>query len=151
MWKFGPLILKDPINITLGNDNTIYSAEIVSKHPEGLSASISYEESKVTLAPTLLNSKDSIIIRMLVRKSGSIKVDGRIAGITEIREISRETTTIPQMLALALGIIQAFAVTVMAFSVLHKGFPDYLWELLATSLIPLPFIYIIMKVRSRIR
>lgn len=150
MCRFCQLILNVPIIITFGNDTTIYTAEIVNKQPNNLSASISSEESIVALAPTLLNPKDSVMIRMLVTKSGSIKVDGRIAGVSKIQEVSHDKGTLTSLSNIALGVATGAGLLAAVLSIVQGSSLVNEWLAVAVflPLVFIPMAILIGKMRS---
>jgi hypothetical protein len=78
-----------PFSIVFSKDAKVIAAEIVKTQPESLRASILFEDQKVVLEPILINEGDSITFKMLVSKlKGGLKVDGRVVGVKEIRELS---------------------------------------------------------------
>jgi hypothetical protein len=75
-----------PVRFSLGH-GTILSAEVVRVKPKNLKLVMTgFERSSVVLEPLLLNAGDSITIKLLVNEfGGEFSVDGRIAGVKEIK------------------------------------------------------------------
>jgi hypothetical protein len=70
-----------------------------------LKASIRTEGQKIILEPTLLNERDWIVIKTLVSKPDKeITIDGRIAGVREIRQLEEP----PHFMALVIAGIGSF-------------------------------------------
>jgi hypothetical protein len=77
-----------PISLSFGKTAQILSAEVKEKIPRNIDATIGIKEGKIILEPTLLNGGDSVILKMLVTMFEKVIVDGRIAGVKEIREFT---------------------------------------------------------------
>ncbi len=76
-----------PISFLIGTSSKVLSAVITEVEPDNLSAEIEVESSKVSIKPVLLNSKDSITLKLLVSDfSGRISTDARIIGVKKIHE-----------------------------------------------------------------
>jgi hypothetical protein len=81
-----------PVSFSTGQSSKILSAVVTELDPDNLIVVLKSEESKVLIDPVLLNSKDSITIKLLVSDfSGTISTDGRIIGVKAI-ERRGETT-----------------------------------------------------------
>ena len=81
-----------PISLSTGASSKVLSGAVTAVDPENLAATIEIAESRVILDPILLNSKDSVTLKLLVSDfGGNLSVDGRVLGV---RSISRtgETT-----------------------------------------------------------
>lgn len=87
----------NPVSVSFDEKAQILTSEIAKVEPSSVQASVNSDGKKAVLSQTLLNTGDSIIVKMLVDKLGGtskIKVDGRIAGVKEIQEsIPRFNTT----------------------------------------------------------
>lgn len=85
-----PIVSADyerPVNLSFGENTQILTAEVSETNPEILRATAAIEDTKVVLAPVLLNSEDSITLKILVSQfDGQISVDGRIVGVKGIRK-----------------------------------------------------------------
>ena len=74
-----------PLNISVNNEATILTYEIIDEEPENLGAEFSQQGNTLTLSPLLLNSKDSFSIKALVSDlEGRPEIDGRINGVKSI-------------------------------------------------------------------
>jgi len=74
------------VRIAFGENTRILTAEVSETSPDNLEASVSLESKAVVLAPILLNSGDSITVKMLVSQfDREISVDGRIVGVKTIK------------------------------------------------------------------
>lgn len=83
---------ENPLQISLNKTAKILEAQIIEKSPNNLPASIDYEESTVSLKPLLLNSKDSVTMKILASQfNGSLFVEGRIIGVKSVKEIKHDT------------------------------------------------------------
>lgn len=81
-----------PVSLSTGQSSKILSAVVTEVDPENLVVALKSEESRVVIDPVLLNSKDSITLKLLVSDfSGVILTDGRIVGVKAI-ERRGETT-----------------------------------------------------------
>jgi hypothetical protein len=77
-----------PFSLLFSEDAKVIAAEIIKTKPESLRATIAFENQKVVLNPVLMNGGDSITLKILVSKlNGDFKVDGRIVGVKEIKEL----------------------------------------------------------------
>jgi len=88
-----PEDFKRPISLSFGESAQIITAEINDTEPKNLVSKdelekfVSINQNLATIRPVLLNSKDSITIKLLVSQfKGSISVDGRVADIKAIKE-----------------------------------------------------------------
>jgi hypothetical protein len=71
-----------PISFTVGEGARIIEAEPSDLRPESIDAVISNEIRRATLLPTLLNSKNSLVIKLLIANfDGTITPDARIEGV----------------------------------------------------------------------
>ena len=87
-----PILSKDyehPISLSFGEEAKILTAEITEKNPDSLRPSARIEEKGVVLTPILLNSEDSVTLKMLVTRFSKFTVYGRIAGVKEIKEVEK--------------------------------------------------------------
>ena len=74
-----------PISIEFGKETRVLTAEVIKKSPDNLQSTISIENQVVTLYPALLNTEDSITIKMLVTKyEKELQVNSRIIGLGEL-------------------------------------------------------------------
>lgn len=71
-----------PISFSVDDGVRIVEAEIADKKPESIDATIAKEDQRATLIPTLINSKESLVIKLLIANfNGNIKTDARIEGV----------------------------------------------------------------------
>ena len=84
-----------PIRFDFGKDAKVLEAEIAETMPISIKSrtSITMDTKTITLEPLLLNSKDSITLKVLLTQfNGEISVDARIAGIKQVsRPVEKET------------------------------------------------------------
>lgn len=77
-----------PITLDFGPQAEILSAEVTDTSSKSLQPLLDIKGPTLVLAPALINSGESITIKALIIKfHGSISVDGRIAGIRDIRRL----------------------------------------------------------------
>jgi hypothetical protein len=75
-----------PLQFVFGNRAKILSAEVTDKVPDNLLANVTVNDHGFELKPTLLNSKDSITVKVLVSDYQEIlKADARIIGVKSIQ------------------------------------------------------------------
>jgi hypothetical protein len=109
------------IRVKLGPSAKILSAAISETYPTNLqergsgdNAPISLiskiEEGKLLLRPVLLNGKDFLVVKILVKDGGSVEIDSHIEGITDIK-YQKESNS----LALALTNGGAFVMAICLF------------------------------------
>lgn len=78
-----------PVTFVFKNGTEIITAEVSGKKPAGLEATVAYTDTQVVLKPTLLNSGDSVEIKVLSTGQGDVtSVNGRIIGVKEIKKVS---------------------------------------------------------------
>lgn len=71
-----------PISFVVENGVRIIEAEVSDKRPGTIDAEIQKEDQRVTLLPTLFNSKDSLVLKLLIANfDGVISADARIEGV----------------------------------------------------------------------
>jgi hypothetical protein len=77
------------ISFSVGGQARIIEATVSEIEPANIDAAIVKEEQRVVLQPTLLNSKDSLVLKLLVANfDGHVAVDSRIEGV-ELRPSPR--------------------------------------------------------------
>lgn len=86
-----PILLADfyqPIKIHFGEKTKILSADVIEHFPETFDPVINIEGNCLSIAPTLINSRDSFSIKFLLAQyiRGEMKISGRIAGIKAVTE-----------------------------------------------------------------
>jgi hypothetical protein len=87
------------VSLCFSENTQVISAEVSETKPKSLQATVSVENTKVVLAPVLLNSGDSITLKMLVNQfDGQISVYGHIVGVKDIKELERPSRGSPWML-----------------------------------------------------
>ena len=68
--------------------STVVSSEIIRKQPTSLSPELHIGQGQIELKPMLLNSKDSVTIKVLVSEYvGVIDADARIVGVRKVKKI----------------------------------------------------------------
>ena len=77
-----------PISFVFADEAVVLSAEIVSLNPKNLETSITFEANKISINPTLLNSKDSIEIKAIISSyETQMNIDARIIGVKDIKPV----------------------------------------------------------------
>jgi len=122
-----------PISLGFGEKAKVLAWRWVEKKPETIDlGTLKFDETgKTTIDPTLLNSKDSFVIEMLVSGFDSqVRIGGRIVGVKEIKDmrgglpISREEGLVEEALVVNIFIFlfaiisEAYFVAIIAFGVL---------------------------------
>jgi hypothetical protein len=78
-----------PLQFVFGNSAKILSAEVTDKVPDNLLANVTVTDHGFELKPTLLNSKDSITVKVLVSDYQKIlKADARIIGVKSVQPMN---------------------------------------------------------------
>lgn len=77
---------KLPISLNFGEEANILTSAVVKADPRNVQAALRVEGRNAVLVPTLLNTGDSVTLKMLVTKFEEVKVDGRIVGVKKIKE-----------------------------------------------------------------
>lgn len=129
-----PITPKDfhrPISIGFGETATVLTFELINQTPSNLNPDIRNIQSnsvkyQILVEPSLLNKSDSFTIKMLVTKFEEIKVEGRIAGIQNITELSKDIR-FKLMFSLATNLIYIFnSAMVIGFSILIGNLGNFL-------------------------
>ena len=118
-----PIIPADyerPVSLCFSENAQIVSAEVSETKPKSLQTTVSVEKTKVVLAPVLLNSGDSLTLKMLVNQfDEKIDVYGHIVGIKDIRKLeSAPRQEAMRWVGLAAGLTGAVYVVCLALVVL---------------------------------
>jgi hypothetical protein len=77
---------EEPIKLSFGKDAQVLTTEIFRVEPKNLQVSITSDGNTITLAPALINPKESITIKSLVNKLDEVCINGRIVGIKVIEK-----------------------------------------------------------------
>jgi hypothetical protein len=78
-----------PPTILFDDSSEIVSAEVSERKPDGLEASVTYNNTQVMINPTLLNGGDWFEIKILSSGEGNIaSVNGRVVGVREITKFT---------------------------------------------------------------
>ena len=125
-----------PLSIAFGETSKILSAEVTNVTPKTLKPFLDIDTNRIILQPLLLNSKDSITIKLLLTQyKGRIETDARIVGVREVRKAGE--TSLRSRLPLIYGSYAIAAMT--SFSVIF--FLGLRYEVLADDLIQFLFAY----------
>ena len=109
-----------PLTVTTGATSKILDARITSAQPPGLVIPISIEDTTIALGRVLINPQDSFVVQMVVAPRAEIGVDGRIAGIKEIKRGAHKHLS-QRIIAAGFFWIVGLAIIMFAWS----GFQDY--------------------------
>lgn len=70
-----------PISFTVEPRARIFEAEVSNERPAGINAEVVVNDNEAIVKPTLFNSKDSIVIKLLIADfDGQLTIDSRIKG-----------------------------------------------------------------------
>jgi hypothetical protein len=70
-----------PISFSVADTAHIVEANVSEKSPSSVDAEISKDDHRAILAPTLMNAKDSIVVKLLIADfDGGVTTDARIEG-----------------------------------------------------------------------
>jgi len=124
-----PIVSADyerPVSLCFSENTQIISAEVSGTKPKSLQATVSVEDTKVVLAPVLLNSGDSIILKMLLNQfDGKISVYGHIVGVKDIGQLGSQPRALftweKVSISLLSGILMVF-VDAMALYIIKAQF-----------------------------
>ena len=125
LWNSGEIPIskndyESPIRIDLGQTNTVLSYEIIHKVPENLPVELSHRREGILLNQILLNSGDSITVKILVSGGLELSVGGRIQGVKEIAgtEIKERTPYSKfDFVTYLLSLIMIFSVFISAMNI----------------------------------
>lgn len=132
-----------PPTILFDESSEIISAEVSDKKPTGLEATVTYNSTQVTINPTLLNSGDSLEIKILSSGQGNItSVNGRIVGVREIANFAGHKSL--YLVTAIGGLLLAMIGELLGVTVLPLG-----WLLFGLGFVI--FFYAWSKTRSKIR
>jgi hypothetical protein len=91
-----PIVQTDvlkPITVHFGEGAKILEATIESISPSNLDVHFSIKENSLEISTPLLNSKESMTFKMLISQYSYIKIDARIVGITEFKDVTYKRET----------------------------------------------------------
>ena len=110
-----------PLKVAMGESSKILDAEIVDMHPKNLVVPIStVDDTSITLEKLLLNPGDYFVINTIVIPPVKISVEGRIAGIKEIKSGAPKRYSQRIMITIFVWVI---AIAMGMF--ISSGFTDY--------------------------
>jgi hypothetical protein len=90
IWNTGnlPIVISDydvPVKLSFGKDAEVLDFEVLETSPNNLQVTVKQDGQDLVLEPVLLNSQDSIKIKILLTKFNNIfSVDARIVGVKQI-------------------------------------------------------------------
>jgi hypothetical protein len=110
-----------PLRVTTGKSSKILDAKVVRTHPESLVVPIStVEDASLTFDSILLNPGDYFVVQAIVVPGAAISVDGRIAGVKEIKSEAHKRRSRRVMVTVFIWVV-AIAVTYL----IGSGFTDF--------------------------
>jgi len=113
-----PILEKDfesSLTFQFGKTANILSAEIIETSPASFSPTISFQDTTLSISPTLFNSKDMVAIKILAAQyNGNITASARIVGVSEIKRTGEYSLS--EDIAITKSILPA--VPVLLFSIL---------------------------------
>lgn len=75
-----------PVRLSVGDQSTILSAEVVEPHPDQLTPQITILNNALLVQPLLMNPKDSFVIKVLASHlAPDVRCDARIVGVKDVR------------------------------------------------------------------
>lgn len=77
-----------PVGFTFGEGTTVLDTEVVKKTPPNMSVSLETKENEVVVMPDIFNGGDALTFKVLTAGGENVTVQGRVAGVSQIREIS---------------------------------------------------------------
>jgi hypothetical protein len=121
---------EEPIELSFGKGAQILTTEIAKLEPENLQISISFDGKTITLAPSLINPKESVTIKSLVNKLENIYLTGRIVGIKEIGKSIPIFYSRRFMVSLFIGVLAiGGAGTAVSYTVLKNSLMENVFSL----------------------
>jgi hypothetical protein len=134
-----------PLRVMIGETSKILDAQVVQRSPNNLIVPLSSDESTfLAIDPILLNSGDYFVIQAITTPQAEISVDGRIAGVKEIKtEVHKRksrrvmTTIFIWVVAIAIGsfIASGFTDYKTLFVVIAAGFSTFFGGVILPRLI----------------
>jgi hypothetical protein len=111
------------IILSFGEHSEILSNKILEQEPNNLDVKINHDKSQEALLidPVLLNKKDCFTVQSLVTGFQSIKLNGRIAGVAKIREVTALKIDSENITILS-GLITASAALLGSFLTVNATF-----------------------------
>ena len=109
-----PVLASDyirPVCFRLAEPARVLTAEVLETNPAGIDAAVSQPDvSSIALAPTLLNPRDSVVVKLLVAgHHAEVTVDARVVGVRSIEVLGespwRPLLSLLGLLFLGAGIV----------------------------------------------
>ncbi len=82
---------EEQLGFSFGKDARVLTAEVTETRPDTLTAHVYTTEDRVLLSPTLLNSGDTISIKVLLTGEEEVTFEGRIVGVSKVRQVKERT------------------------------------------------------------
>jgi hypothetical protein len=90
------------LEFNFGVNSRMLTLEIVEKHPKTLRPELKSSLTGFVLEPLLLNKGDWIKVKVLVNEMAALEVDGRVAGVREIRRVGADSVGLRVVVGAAL-------------------------------------------------
>jgi hypothetical protein len=144
---------EQPVTMTFGEKVQIIEADITAKEPENLPIAIERDQTTVTIKPTLLNSRDSLTIKMLISGKLDFAMTGRIVGIKEIknRPYNEHLTRTVKLVDIFITAITYVAISIIFIGAWVFGGRDQAMIIMATLLAILWLLNATIRLRTQIR
>jgi hypothetical protein len=102
-----------PLNFSFGDEAVVLGAEIIKTNPITLKPKLNIMEGKISLEPTLLNSKDTLTIKVIISQFGGvITPDARIVGVSNIKKVVGDKVSTREVMT------SFFIYSILAFTVM---------------------------------
>jgi hypothetical protein len=89
--SIGPRDFENPMEVILGKDCRVLSAELANTSPPSIKPKVSHSDTGIAIAPLLLNANDRFALTIVVAGNVGIPLlDARVAGISEIATVDRQ-------------------------------------------------------------
>jgi len=100
-----------PLSFSFGEKSRILSAQVTDTKPKSLKPILEVEPQQIMLQPTLLNSGDTITVKLLFAQYGNtIEPDGRVIGVKEITRAADVNREGAWLIAIATGVVMLLGV-----------------------------------------
>lgn len=127
------------VNVVFNERCKILSAEILEKEPKSIDVTAKTENTRISLTPTLLNSDDFFVLKILVSEfDGDVEVEGRIIGVKKINK-GLPKISIGSSIIVILGLIMMTIGAILVFIFMNLIYLGL--SLLGTLLIFFPIIF----------
>ena len=135
-----------PLALYTGQASKILSAVVTARDPINLDVDLDVVGDHLTIAPTMLNAKDSVALKLLVSDfSGALVVDGRILGVRSISKLkSGSGILLIQMVAALLFISVGVFLAVTGIALPQSNTPMSLRSKIGVALVACGYAVIVL-------